>query len=674
MGARALVGRIALAAAAVLCLVGVSTTTTAGAVTVTPTPGDWPSYLFGTAHSSYNPQATAITPTDTGNLQPVWQWMPPAPTNGGTADLLASPTVVHGIVFIGDKDGEFYAYDETTRALLWSDFLGLDTAKGSCGTGDSLGIISTATVAPDPTTGKETVYVNAPDGHLYAIDASTGAVLWKGLVDTPSTTVNDYYAWGSPAVANGKVYIGISSDCDSPLVPGGLVSFDQETGATIATWNSLPRGDLGGSIWSSPAIMPDGSVIVTTGNGYASSGQPLYDESIIRLDGTALTVLDAWQVPPSQQVFDSDFGASPTLFTATLNGVATPMVGACNKNGLYYAFAQDHLSAGPVWQYQMTVPYPGGAEECDAGAIWDGTNLIEAGGAPTTINGVTYMGSVRSLNPATGQPLWQTGLTGTIVGSPSEDGAGVVAAPTYQSSDGQLGVYLLNASSGAIIGFIPTPHSPLFGQAVFAGNDLLLGAGPAFGLTDYEITKPGPPITKVSPATVAPGASTALTLTGSGFTGKPKIFLPGGYVVTKGVKVVSSTKLAFTATVESGAALGARGITVIEPGTPHTADTCAACVTVGAPPTPPTVASLTPSTVTAGKANQAVTLVGTGFESGVTVTSHGGITVKATFVSATDLGLKVSVTGSVAAGSYNLLVTNPDGGKVTCTDCLAVTG
>jgi polyvinyl alcohol dehydrogenase (cytochrome) len=633
---------------------------------------DWPGYLFGPAHSSYNAAATSITPSNVGDLEPVWQWLPPASPNSGTTNLLASPTVVNGVVYIGDKDGEFYAINEATHLTIWSAFLGLDTPKGGCGVGDAQGIISTATVMDDPITGTETVYVNAPDGYLYALNAASGAVIWKGLVDTPSATENDYYSWGSPAVANGKVYIGISSDCDNPLVPGGMVAFNQETGAQIASWQALPNGDVGGSIWSSVAVMPDGSVIATTGNGYENSKQPLYDESIVRLDGNTLKLLDYWQVPPSEQVPDSDFGASPTLFSATVNGVSTPMVGACNKNGLYYAFRQDDLNAGPVWQYQMTVPYPGGAEECDSGAIWDGTNLIESGGAPTTINGVTYMGSVRSLNPATGQPIWQTGLSGTIVGSPSEDGAGVVAAPTYQSSDDELGVYLLNATTGAIIGFIPTPHSPLFGQAIFAGNDLLVGAGPGFGLTDYEITTPGKPVTNVAPGTVAAGTNTTVTLTGSGFTGSPSVFVSGGLVVARNIDVVSPTTLKFTAAVKLGANPGARNIAVVEPGSPDTSLTCSSCLTIGSPPAPPVPASASPNSVVAGEAKQAVTLTGTHFEPGAKVTSHSGITVTATYVSSTQLNLSVKVASTATPGPYNLFVSNPDGGFGECANCITV--
>ena len=57
---------------------------------------------------------------------------------------------------------------------------GWTTPKGTdpCGP-KGQGIISTATVADDPVTGTPTVYVNSPDGNLYALNAATGAVVWQ---------------------------------------------------------------------------------------------------------------------------------------------------------------------------------------------------------------------------------------------------------------------------------------------------------------------------------------------------------------------------------------------------------------------------------------------------------------------------------------------------------------
>ena len=237
--------------------------------------------------------------------------------------------------------------------------------------------------------------------------------------------------------------------------------------------------------------------MVTTGNGYGGSGQPLFNESIVALDPRTLRVLDWWQVPKSQQLPDGDFGGSPTTWTATINGVSTPMVGACNKNGLFYAFAQDHLSTGPAWETRITVPYPGGGQECDSAADYDGNQLIIGGGAATTINATSYTGSVQSLDPATGAPNWQAGLPGRIVGTPTEDGGGVVAAQTFTSTNKKLGVYLLNAATGAILGFIQT-GSPTFGQAVFTRTDMIIGAGGSFGMQAFHVAPAGPPITRIT--------------------------------------------------------------------------------------------------------------------------------------------------------------------------------
>ena len=80
------------------------------------------------------------------------------------------------------------------------------------------GISSTASIAIDPATSNPAVYVAGGDGYLYALDAGTGAVLWKSVIGIPSATKNDFYDWSSPAVANGLAYIGVSSQCDQPLV------------------------------------------------------------------------------------------------------------------------------------------------------------------------------------------------------------------------------------------------------------------------------------------------------------------------------------------------------------------------------------------------------------------------------------------------------------------------
>ena len=421
---------------------------------------NWPAYLRGPAHSSDNAAAGAISPATAATMTRAWTWQPAKATMPGQPwGLLASPTVVGGRIYIGADTGVFYALDEATGHVIWQRFLGF-VPKLTCG---PLGIVATATVAPDPVTGVRTVYVAGGDGYLYALSAATGQVEWRSVIAIPSATVNDYYDWSSPTVVGKRIYVGVSSNCDIPLVAGGLKEYDQASGALLAFYLTYPGHSVAPSIWSSAAASAGArAVFVTTGNGPGGDS-----ESVVRLSADGLARQDAWKIPTGQHGSDSDFGGSPTLFAATVGGVSTAMVGACDKNGVYYAWRQGNLRAGPVWQRTVGAPYTSGPQ-CDAAAIWDGRHLFAAGNK-TTINGVTYAGSIRMINPATGAYLWQRGLAGPPIGSPTLDGAGVLAVTAY-SKTGLL--VLLNAANGAVIRTVPV--GPDFGQPVFADNMLLV--------------------------------------------------------------------------------------------------------------------------------------------------------------------------------------------------------
>lgn len=439
---------------------------------------DWPGYLYSPAHSSYNAADTTITTANAGSLTRYWQWKAPAPTMSGQppAGLYASPTVVGGHVYIGANTGVFYALDLSTKRVLWSRFLGFVTHK-TCG---ARGFTATATVVPDASRGGQlTVYVAAADGYLYALNAANGTTVWRSVVAIPSTTQNDYYNWGSPVVSGGAVYMGLTSQCDKPLVRGGIKGYDQATGALLGTYYSMAAGRRGGGIWSSLAVGPGQHVYGTTGTGRLDDA-----ESIVRVNGATLAREDAWKVPDSEAINDSDFGASPTLFTATLNGTPTEMVGACNKNGLYYALRSQNLSAGPVWKLLVADPTPYGTSSCLAAAVWDGQRLFIAG-SPTKIGGVSYPGSLRQINPATGAVIWARGLGGVILGTPTLNGSGVLAAATYDG-DTTNDVYLLNSSNGQLLATIPTGGAQVFGQPVFADGYLLISTNKGTGLLIYR--------------------------------------------------------------------------------------------------------------------------------------------------------------------------------------------
>jgi len=156
-----------------------------------------------------------------------------------------------------------------------------------------------------------------------------------------------------------------------------------------------------------------------------------------------LTLVDQFRVPKSEAILDGDFGGSPTLFQAVLPGDTTPtqLVGACNKNGIYYVLRQSSFAAGTVWKFRAGIPDSPIEGQCDAAAVWDGSRLFVASNA-TTINGTDYLGSVRQMDPTTGTPVWETGLAGPIIGTPMMNGNGVIAATSWGANQAQDGLWM----------------------------------------------------------------------------------------------------------------------------------------------------------------------------------------------------------------------------------------
>jgi outer membrane protein assembly factor BamB len=414
---------------------------------ITTTPTDWPAYLEGTRHWSFASAETAITPASVPGLVNKWRF-------AAGSDYLASPTVADGAVFIGGPSGWFYKLDEATGAVLAKRFIGHQDG-GVCG---NWGILDTATVATNPANGELTVYVGSPNGYLYALSAANLSLEWKSVVALPDPPHHTYLDWSSPTVADGYVYIGVASYCNVPFIRGAVMAYSQSTGAPTGSFYTVPAGDVGASVWSSVAVSPAGTVWATTANGPDSDPLLGYSESIVELKEGTLAYQGSYQVPQAQVTPDGDFGASPVLFG--------PYVGACNKNGLFYVLDRQTLKL--AWETRIgaasdAVPHA----NCDAAPVYNGHDLFLAG-PEVTIKGKTYRGSVQERNPATGQLIWETGLPNGVIGSPTMDGAGVLAVGTYDDTSTPDATYLINAATGKIIRTLVRGKD--FGQSVFADN------------------------------------------------------------------------------------------------------------------------------------------------------------------------------------------------------------
>ncbi len=434
---------------------------------------DWTGYLSGSTHSSYNPTDVTVTSANVAQLVQTWHWRGDAPTMTGQPgpSLLSSPTVADGAVYLGSNNGYFYQLDLATGVVRNKVFIGY-RPKLTCG---ARGFIATATVAADPVTGSDTVYVAAADGYLYALDAADLTMKWRSVVDLPSPTVSDYFQWSSPTVANGKIYVGSASHCDKPLTRGAVVGYDQASGVEFGRYFTVPEGVLGGGVWTSVAVDGDGSVYASTGSQPKSTLNRYDSVSIVKLDGATLAKLGSYTVPNAELGGDGDFGGSPTIFG--------PYVGACNKNGRYYALDRDTMAL--VWKARIGAKSSSASPaQCSAAAAYDGTYLYMAGD-PTTINGVPYQGSLRRIDPATGAFLWETGLPNSVLSSPTVNGAGVVTVGTYDFTATPNAVYLIDANTGEIRRTLNT-GGYTFGQTVFA-DGYVLTANIGKNVTAYHL-------------------------------------------------------------------------------------------------------------------------------------------------------------------------------------------
>jgi polyvinyl alcohol dehydrogenase (cytochrome) len=417
---------LAISLVAALAVVG-----TAG--TVRAAQGDWPTYLHDASHSGFNSDETIIASSSAGQLKKTWQQ-----AVGGS--ISAQPITANDMIYIGSWDGYERSYT-TAHALAWQTFLG---ETPNCGGGAaartpfgpitaaqtaSIGVASTPTVVD--VNGTSTLFVGGGDHQVYALNAQTGAILWHTSLGSSSA----YFLWGSPAYWDGHIYIGVASVGDCPLVRGKLVQLNAATGAVEHTFFVVPSGCTGGPVWGTPTVDPGhGLIFFVTGNHGSCGQSETLTEAIIKLNLADLSWQAAWQVPPSQHTPDGDFGATPTLFSATINGKGRSLVGVANKNGLYYAFDRLNIHVGPVWTKRVAVA--GDCPQCGAGSIspsaYDGSRLYVAGGN-TTINGAACKGSLRALSPATGAFNWQHCMqSGPVLSAvPKVPGVAVIGESTW---------------------------------------------------------------------------------------------------------------------------------------------------------------------------------------------------------------------------------------------------
>ena len=264
-------------------------------------------------------------------------------------------------------------------------------------------------------------------------------------------------------------------------------------------------------------------------------------------------------------------------------------------------------------------------------------------------------------------------------GSPIQRFTSAVASTTWHTATTQWTptsvTFLLD---GAIVGStsVDVPQTPMT-LLLRAESDLAPAPVPAptsqgnlqiDWVTVYSYA-PSPSITSVTPQTIGQGStSSTLLLTGPGFTPDAKVsFSSPGITEAGPVAELSPNQLSVPVKVESTVPPGASDATVTEA---VGSTTCSGCVTVVSGP-----GQLSVSASAVAGQTVPVTIMGSNLLTGLSVSSSapGARFGPSAPVALNAVTVPVTVPAKTPGGSYDLTVTNPNGGTVTCSSCFAVT-
>lgn len=483
------------------------------------TGSEWNGWGMDASNSRFQPNP-GLSAEDAPKLVLKWAFGYPF---GNSA--YAQPAVVGGRVFVGSDTGFVYSLDSKTGCVYWSFRAGA-------------GVRTAPTVGSGTASHPYLLYFGDIRANVYAINAESGALVWKDRLDThPIARVT-----GAPKLTGGRLYVPLSSLEESgaghPRYPccsfrGGIAAYDALTGKRL--WKSFTVADeptrqevtskgtqlwapAGAGVWSSPTVdLQRRLVYVATGNGYtepadeASDAVIAYDiDSGKRMWVSQVMANDAYvrdcpgkyrpNVPtenksetcPDELGPDMDFGNAPILQPLP-DGRSLIVIG--QKDG--HAWGLDPSKQGEVvWSRQLGLGFEGGG----GGMMWGSAADSRFAYFPVTRTHERL--GLAALRLSTGEVAWRAtppigaaapvtvipgavflgSITGTMYAYSTDDGHAIWSFDTAREFETVNGVQAqggnITAAGPVVAGgmlFVPSGYSDLGGGR--RGNVLL-----AFGV------------------------------------------------------------------------------------------------------------------------------------------------------------------------------------------------
>jgi polyvinyl alcohol dehydrogenase (cytochrome) len=191
--------------------------------------------------------------------------------------VYGQPTVVGGRVYVTSSSGRIYSLDAHSGCTYWT----FDAPAPSR--------TAVSVVRMPGTAGRLAAVFGDDSATVYAIDASTGALIWKKRLDThPDARIT-----GAPVFHAGTLYVPVSSleELSAPVPTyecckfrGSVAALDAADGSVIWQTYTLDQaakpyrmsdqgtqlyGPAGAAVWSAPTLDPArGLLYIGTGNSY----------------------------------------------------------------------------------------------------------------------------------------------------------------------------------------------------------------------------------------------------------------------------------------------------------------------------------------------------------------------------------------------------------------------
>ena len=302
------------------------------------------------------------------------------------------------------------------------------------------------------------------------------------------------------------------------------------------------------------------------------------------------------------------------------------------------------VPGGPI---STTLTNPDGGWSTQAGAISVDTFPV-TDVSPATASNATSSSAVPLTVTGQGIPSGSTTLrltpTFNVTGQDP-----IVANPTSIAANGQTWQGNVN-----LVGVAPGAYQ----LQLVNGSQLGTLTSKSFTVT----TAGAPSISTVTPSTVGQGADTTLALTGANFARGVTVTSSKAGVTFGPTTFTSTTQISVPIKVASNAATGATPMTVTNTGPAPNATTNSSALTIASGPA---ITSLSPTALGQGAATT-LTINGTGFKTGATVTFGTGITATGGLSSSSATQLKIPVkVAATAPAKVDVTVKNPDMGSAT---------